>query len=58
MENLVGKQDQPRGAQVHAILLSDQKGWSQDSPLPRAHLRAGSGGEGTFLRIPMYLRPS
>jgi len=32
--------------QVYAMHLSDQKGWSQDPPFPRPHLRVGSGGEG------------
>ena len=32
-EHLVGRQSQPRGAQVHAMHLSDQKGWSQDPSL-------------------------
>ena len=57
-EHLVGRWSQPRGAQLHAIHLSNQKGWSQDSPLPRPHLRVGSGGKGTLLEIPAYLRPS
>ena len=43
MEHLVGRQGQPRGAQVHVMYLSDWKGWSQDAPLPRPHLRVGSG---------------
>jgi len=34
------------------------KGWSQDPPLPRPHLRVGSGGKGILLEIPAYLRPS
>jgi len=46
MEHLMGRQGQPRGAQVQAMNLSDQKGWSQDPPLPSPHLRVGSGGEG------------
>ena len=46
MEHLVGRQGQPRGAQVHAMQLSDWKGWSRDPPLPRPHLRVGSGGGG------------
>jgi len=33
IEQLVGRQGQPMGAQVHAVYLSDRKGWSQD-PLP------------------------
>jgi len=33
MEHLVGRQSQPRGAQVHAMLLSDQQGCSQHPPL-------------------------
>jgi len=38
--------------------LSDQKGWSQDPPLPSPHLRVGSGGEGILWEIYAYLRPS
>jgi len=38
--------------------VSDQKGWSQDLPHPRPHLRVGSGGKGIFLEIATYLRPS
>jgi len=57
-EHLVGGQGQPRGAQLHAIPLSDWKGWSQDTPLPRPHLRAGGGGEGILLEVRVYLRPS
>ena len=30
IEHLVGRQGQPTGAQVHAVQLSDWKGWSQD----------------------------
>ena len=51
----MGRQGQPRGAQVYAMCLSDG---SQDPPLPRSHLRVGSGGEGVLLEIPAYLRPS
>ena len=58
MEHLVGRQGQPRGAQVHAMSLSDWQGWSQDPPLPRPHLRVGSGDKGILLEIPAYLRPS
>ena len=58
MEHLVGRQDQPRGAQVHAMPLIDWKGWSQDPPLPRPHLRVGSEGKGFLLEVPAYLRPS
>ena len=36
--------------------LSDWKLWSQDPPLPRLHLSAGSGGRGISLEIPVYLR--
>lgn len=56
IEHLVGRQGQPRGAQVCAMQLSDQKGWSQDPPLPSSHLRVGSGAEGVLLEIPAYLR--
>jgi len=54
----VERQGQPRGAQVHAVQLSDWKGWSQDSSLPRPHLRVGSEDEGILLDIPAYLWPS
>ena len=40
---------------MHAVHLSDQKGWSQD---PHPHLRIGSGGKGILLEIPAYLRSS
>ena len=43
---------------MHAMYLSDWREWSQDAPLPRPHLRVGSGGKGTLLEIPAYLRPS
>ena len=49
-----GRRGQPRGAQVHAMQPSDWKGWSQDPPLPRPHLRVGSGGEGVFLGVLVY----
>ena len=39
IEHLVGRQGQPRGPQVHAVYLNDKKGWSQEPPLPRPHLR-------------------
>ena len=32
--------------QCNAVHLSDWKGWSQDPPFSRPHLRLGSGGEG------------
>ena len=37
IEHLVGRQDPPRGAQVHAKPLSDWKGWSQDLGCIWAH---------------------
>jgi len=58
IEHLVERQGQPRGAQLYAIHLSDQKGWSQDPPLPRPHLRVGSGSKGILLEIAAYLRLS
>jgi len=42
---------------VYVMYLSDQKGWSQDSALPRPHLRTGRGGECILLEIPIYMRP-
>jgi len=58
IEHLVRRQGQPRGAQVHAMYLSAQKGWSQDLLLSRPHLRVGSGGGGILLKIPICLRYS
>ena len=54
----MGRQSQPRGAQVYALYLSDQKGWSQDPPLPGPHLRVGNGSKGILLEISAYLSPS
>ena len=58
IEHLVGRQGQPRGVQLRAMCLSDWKGWSQDQPLPRPHLRVGSGSKGVLLEISVYLRSS
>ena len=58
IEHLVGKQGQPRGAQLHAMHLSGWKGWSQDPLLPRPHLRVGSAGKGILLEIPACVQPS
>ena len=58
MEHLGGRHGQPRAAQVYAMELRAQKGWSQDLPFPSPHLRAGRGGEGILVEIPAYLRPS
>ena len=57
-EHLVGRQGQPRGAQVNAMNLSDQKLWSQDPPLPSPHLRVVRGGKNILLEIHIYLRLS
>jgi len=38
--------------------LSDWKGWSQDPPIPRPHLRAGAEGKSVLLKILAYWRPS
>ena len=38
--------------------LSNQNGYSQDLPLPRPHLRVGSGGNGILIETPEYLKPS
>ena len=54
----LGMQGQPRGAQLHAMHLSYQKGWRQDPTLPRPHIRAGSGGKDILLEIPDYWRSS
>ena len=58
IEQLVGRQGQHRGAQVHAVCLTDQHGHSQDLFLPRPHLRVGSGGRGILLELPTYLGSS
>ena len=58
IEHLGRRQGQARGAQVHAMNLSDWKGWSQDAPLPRLHLRVGSGSKGALLEVSAYLNPS
>ena len=58
IEHLVGRQGQPKGAQVHAMQVNDREGWSQDPPLPRPHLRVGSGGTNILLEINVYLRLS
>ena len=42
---------------MHAMYLNDWKGQSQDPPLPRPHLRVGSGGKGVLLEIHVNLRP-
>ena len=57
-EHLVGRQGQPRGAQVQTMYLSDCTWWSQDPSLSRPHLRVGSGVKGILLEIPVYLKPS
>ena len=59
IEHLVGRQGQPRGAQLHAMQCIERpEGLSQDASLPSPHLRAGSGGEGISLENPECLRPS
>ena len=45
IEHLMGRQGQPRGAQMRAVYLNDWEGWSQDPSPPRPHLRIGSGSE-------------
>ena len=52
----MGRQGQPRGAQVHVMHVSDWKGWSQDPLLPRSHLRVGSGDKSVLFLISVYLR--
>ena len=54
----MGRQGQTKGAQVHAMFLSDQKGCSQDPPFPRPHLRVGSGVENILLEVSADLKPS
>ena len=43
---------------MYAMYLSDWKGWSQDSSLPRPLLRVGSGSKGILLKIPVFWRSS
>lgn len=54
----MGRQGQGGGAQVHAMLLSNRKGWVLPPPFPKGHLRVGPGGEVILLEIPVYLRSS
>jgi len=57
MEHLVGRQGQPRGAQVHAmywVIGQVEPGSAPFSP----HLRVGSGGEGLSGDPCVTLRPS
>jgi len=49
IEHLIGRQGQPREAQVQAMHLSDWQGWSHDPPSPRPHIRVGQGKEGRSL---------
>jgi len=51
IEHLVGRQGQPRGAQVHAMYLSIH-------PLPSPHLRVGSGGKKVLLEMLVCFWPS
>ena len=57
IEHLVGRHCQPRGSQLYAIYLSDQKQWGQEPCLPRPHLRVGNEGKSILLEISAYLRP-
>lgn len=57
IEDLVGREDHPKAAQVYAMYLSDEKGWSQDPPLSRPHLRVANGIKGISLQNSAYLRP-
>ena len=43
---------------MRAMQLRDWKGWSQDPPIPRPHLRAGAEGKSVLLKILAYWRPS
>ena len=58
IEHLVGRQGQGGGAQVHAMHLSNRKGWVLPPPFPKGHLRVGPGGEVILLETPVYLRSS
>jgi len=56
IEHLVGRQGQPREAQVHVMHLSDWKRWRQDPPHPRPHLKVGSADRGISLGFSVFLR--
>ena len=58
IDHLVGRQGQPRRAQVHAMALRGQKGWSQNPFLPRLQLRVCSSGKSSLLEIPVCWRSS
>ena len=55
IEHLVGRQGQAMEAQVRAMPLRDWKEWSLAPPLPRPHLRVGSGGNGVLLEISVWV---
>lgn len=54
-EHLAGRQEQHRGAQVHAVILSDQKEWSHEPP-SQTSLRSWQWRQGHhLLEILAYL---
>jgi len=55
IEHLIGRQGQPREAQVQAMHLIERKGWRKDPPLPRSHLRVGSEGRDVSLELSVQL---
>jgi len=58
-EAVMGKQSQPRGAQVYAMYLRDQKGDDGARIHPfQTSFKVGSGGRGILLEIPVCLRYS
>jgi len=54
IEHLVGRLGHPR--ELRCMQCTCTKGWSQDPPLPRLHLIAGSGGKHVLLEILVFLR--
>lgn len=54
----MGRHSQHREAHVHAMHVSDWKGWSQEPSPPSAYLRVGSGGISILLDIPASWRLS
>ena len=57
IKHLVGRQGQPWGAQVHAVFLSDWKGWSRDPLHLRPHVRVGNEDKGIAAEVSVCLWP-
>jgi len=52
IEHLLGWWEHPRGAQVHAVLLRDWKGWSQDPPPSQTSFKGWQWRQGYLVEDP------